>query len=201
MILLISCYFNISLVATIPASVILLCLILKPANRFKIVIASLLILIFFFIFYSFNNSTKEMMDSPSLFYLFKDTFTSIKSFKLAINITAKSSTEILVIFFPTLLLLIYLYKKYSSLKNFLFSLVTIVLIEYVLSALVWAIFNVKSDSQQLFYNAGIPIANCFFFVVVIVFISKINHWKYLVYIVIVIWGTTRSEERRVGKEC
>lgn len=188
--LLIGCFFNVSLIITVPIVVIIFCLIIKQENKLKILICSILILIFYYAFYSLNKTKGLMLDNPSLPYMIKNTLSSIKNFKLALNIIAKSIVEIVLLFFPFIFILFYLKKKDLTIRSSLIPLSIFVILLYILSASVWAIFIIKPDSQQLFYYVALPTVNSFFFIVAIIFISKLNHWKlYMLYLALGIWGS------------
>jgi len=188
-IFLIGCFFNVSLITTVPFAVIIFCLINNPENKFKICSTSILILIFYYAFYFFNKTTGLMTDNPSVPYMIGNTFSSINNIKLILNYTAKNIIEILFLFCPMLLFLFYLIKKELKFKRTIVSISIFVLILYIQSSIIWSLFIIKPDAQQLFYNVAIPIANCFFFIIAIILVARLNDWKlYMVYLVLGIWG-------------
>ena len=64
------------------------------------------------------------------------------------------------------------------------------MMEYFLAAAVWAVFNVKSDSQQLFYRVGIPMVSVYIFILAIFFLSKTRGIKLIItYIALMLWGS------------
>jgi len=189
LILLFGCFLNISLVTTIPFVVIIMCLYLRTDNKYKIILASILTIIFCNVFYSLNNTTSFWKDSPSLFFMVKYTFSSLANFKTAFNNTSKTIIEIILIFFPFIFAFYFLWKKDKTIKRTLIQLTWFVVLLIIISTTLWSVFTLKSDSIQLFDNASIPAVSIYFFTIAILLISRLNSIKlYLIYIALGIWG-------------
>lgn len=188
LILLIGCFLNISLVTTVPFIVIVLSIILRTENKIKIITASFLTIAFCYLFYSLNNTSAFWKDNPSLLVMVKDTFSSFTNIKIAFDNTAKSLIEILLIFFPFLFVFYFLKKRDNSVGNILISTTLLIITVVLISAIVWSVFTLKSDSLQLFDNIAIPAVNIYFFTLVLLLLSQLNSVKlYLLYSVFGIW--------------
>jgi len=189
LILLVGCIANISLITSFPMVIILMTLVTRMENKIKVIAASVLTILFVYLFYSINKTTELMIESPPLMYMIKSTFTSFGNFKIVFDNTAKSITEIVLIFFPVFIALYLIWKRDKAITKLLIPMTLLVIIIFFVSDAIWSVFLIKSDSIQLFTNIGIPIVNTYFFIVLIILIRQLNSWKLnMIYLAIIIWG-------------
>ncbi len=189
LILLIGCYFNFSLIASVPITVIILCFLIKVDNKIKILVAAIMTPAFILLFYHFNNTTKMMIDNPSLLFLIQDSFSSMANLKIVINNTAKSITEVILIFLPFALLLFFLLRAERLYSKGLKAILITVFILFILSAFEWSLFNKKLDSIQVFDNISIPLVGITAFIIIALIIAQTKTiFRLTSYIIIAAWG-------------
>ncbi len=182
------CFFNFALLVSITVSVVIFCLVIKTENRIRIILASLLSFVFIMLFYKLNLRTDVMLENPPIPSLLKDTLTSYSNTIIAFDINAKNFVQLIITFFPFVIVFIYLWKKGTIDSYSLKTLTFLVLLLFTISSIEWSIFTKKVNSIQLFYNLSVPITSIFFFIISILFIFRLKNLKrYLAYAFLGIW--------------